>query len=242
MNEKKAYNSLLEKEKYQWILFDADETLFSFDSFRGLQLMFSQFDIIFTADDYKKYQLKNKSLWVEYQNKEISALQLQCQRFSHWAEKLGKSPQDLNNLFLHAMADVCLPLEGAVSLLNALRGKTKLGIITNGFKALQEVRLERNGLKEHFDLLVISEEVGVAKPHINIFEHALSKMGNPERSQVLMVGDNPDSDILGGINIGFNTCWLNVNKKPVPENIIPHYEVSSLADLEELLLGKKTNE
>ncbi|WP_435431314.1 HAD-IA family hydrolase, partial [Shigella sonnei] len=44
-------------------------------------------------------------------------------------------------------------------------GNAKIGIITNGFSALQQVRLERTGLRDYFDLLVISEEVGVAKPN-----------------------------------------------------------------------------
>ena len=63
------------------------------------------------------------------------------------------------------MAEICTPLPGAVSLLNAIRGNAKIGIITNGFSALQQVRLERTGLRDYFDLLVISEEVGVAKPN-----------------------------------------------------------------------------
>ena len=55
------------------------------------------------------------------------------------------------------MAEICTPLPGAVSLLNAIRGNAKIGIITNGFSALQQVRLERTGLRDYFDLLVISE-------------------------------------------------------------------------------------
>jgi putative hydrolase of the HAD superfamily/5'-nucleotidase len=116
-----------------------------------------------------------------------------------------------------------------------LKGRAKLGIITNGFVELQQVRLERTGLREHFELLVISEEVGVAKPHRDIFEHALTIMGSPQRDNVLMVGDNPDSDILGGINAGLDTCWFNRENKPIPDGIIPKYQVSSLWGLEQLL-------
>ena len=82
---------------------------------------------------------------------------------------------------------------------------------------------------------MISEEVGVAKPHRDIFEHALTIMGRPQRDNVLMVGDNPDSDILGGINAGLDTCWFNRENKPIPDGIIPKYQVSSLWGLEQLL-------
>ncbi len=83
----------------------------------------------------------------------------------------------LNDAFINAMAEICTPLPGAVSLLNAIRGNAKIGIITNGFSALQQVRLERTGLRDYFDLLVISEEVGVAKPNKKIFDYALEQAG-----------------------------------------------------------------
>ncbi len=222
---------------YDWILFDADDTLFHFDAFRGLQRMFAGYDIDFTADDYAAYQLVNKPLWVQYQNGEISAQQIQHRRFQPWAEQLQVSAQKLNSAYMAAMAEICTPIDGAISLLAALKGKAKLGIITNGFTELQQVRLERTGLRHHFELLVISEEIGAAKPHRDIFDHALAIMGHPEREQVLMVGDNPDSDIVGGINAGLHTCWVNVDGRAAPEGVRPHYEVRSLRELEHLLNG-----
>lgn len=222
-------------KNYEWIIFDADDTLFHFDAFAGLQLMFSRSGVTFTAEDYETYQVLNKSLWVEYQNAKISAQQLQQRRFSVWAERLVMDPADLNHAFMQAMADICSPIEGAVSLLNTLKGNVKLGIITNGFVALQDIRLQRTGLKEHFDILVISEQIGVAKPHRDIFDHAITLMGNPDRQKVLMVGDNPDADIVGGINAGLDTCWLNRNDKTLSADITPNYQVSSLWHLEQLL-------
>jgi YjjG family noncanonical pyrimidine nucleotidase len=220
---------------YHWVLFDADETLFHFDAFRGLKQMFNTYGIDFTENDFEEYQNINKPLWVHYQNGHLTAKQVQCDRFNHWAKKLNIEPAVLNSGFLKAMADICEPIDGAVNLLNALKGNAKLGIITNGFVELQQVRLEATGLDHYFDVLVISEEVGVAKPHPAIFEHAWALMGNPPREHVLMVGDNPDSDILGGINAGFDTCWLNTHRRTAPAGIKPKYEVSSLEDLERLL-------
>ncbi len=185
--------------KWDWIFFDADETLFTFDSFGGLQRMFLDYSVTFTAEDFQDYQAVNKPLWVDYQNGAITALQLQHQRFDVWAERLNVSPGALNEAFLNAMADICAPLPGAVSLLDSLKGKVKLGIITNGFTALQQIRLERTGLRDHFDALVISEEVGVPKPDPRIFDYALAQGRNPDRDRVLMVGDTAESDILGGM-------------------------------------------
>ncbi|MXR69312.1 pyrimidine 5'-nucleotidase [Shewanella sp. JBTF-M18] len=222
--------------KYQWILFDADETLFHFDAFKGLQLMFSRFGVDFTLADFEEYQTVNLPLWVDYQDGKISARHLQVTRFERWAEKLSVTAEHLNSAFLKAMADICTLLPGAAELVDALYGKVKMGIITNGFTDLQTVRLERTGLLHAFSPVVISEEVGVAKPDVAIFEHALSQMAHPPREHVLMVGDNPHSDIQGGLNAGFDTCWLNRASQPAPEGITPHYQVASLTELQHLLL------
>ena len=224
-------------QQWDWILFDADDTLFHFDAFGGLQRLFKGYNVNFTSDDYHEYQAINKPLWVEYQNGAISALQLQHQRFNGWAEKLSVTPDALNSGFLSAMAEICVPLEGAVALLNALKGKVNMGIITNGFTALQQERLQRTGFRDYFDLLVISEQVGYAKPHPAIFNYALEKMGQPSPQRVLMVGDNPDSDILGGINAGLRTCWLNADGREKPVAITPDWQVSSLHELQSILFA-----
>lgn len=100
---------------------------------------------------------------------------------------------------------------------------------------MQQIRLERTGLRDYFDLLVISEQVGVAKPDSRIFDHALEQAGNPDRSRVLMVGDTAESDILGGINAGLSTCWLNTHHREQPAGIQPTWTVASLSELEQLL-------
>ncbi|EOR9968027.1 pyrimidine 5'-nucleotidase [Escherichia coli] len=202
--------------KWDWIFFDADETLFTFDSFTGLQRMFLDYSVTFTAEDFQDYQAVNKPLWVDYQNGAITSLQLQHGRFESWAERLKVEAGLLNDAFINAMAEICTPLPGAVSLLNAIRGNAKIGIITNGFSALQQVRLERTGLRDYFD-------------------YALEQAGNPDRSRVLMVGDTAESDILGGINAGLATCWLNAHHREQPEGIAPTWTVSSLHELEQLL-------
>ena len=225
-------------ENYEWILFDADETLFHFDAFAGLRHMFANYNIEFSAKDYQHYQNINKGLWDQYQNHEINASQVKQQRFQYWADKLDTCPHELNQAFLDSMALICKTIDGADALLENLYDKAKLGIITNGFSALQEVRLEKTGLKKYFDLVVVSEEVGVAKPHPDIFNHAISNMGNPLRKNVLMVGDNLHSDIIGGNQAGFDTCWFNPTKQPQHNTIRPTYQVQSHEQLNKLLTVK----
>lgn len=222
--------------KYQWLLFDADETLFSFDDFAGLKKLFIGYDVQFSEQDYHEYKQVNKPLWTAYQEQRISAQTLKTERFNLWAEKLGVSANELNSGFLNAMAQICVPLPGAVALLESLSSRVNMAIITNGFTELQQARLENTGLKHYFQDVVISEQVGLAKPDVAIFEHTLAKLNHQDKASVLMVGDNPHSDILGGMQAGIDTCWLNHHAKPVPDNIEPTYEVANLDQLRHLLL------
>ncbi|GAL27020.1 5'-nucleotidase YjjG [Vibrio variabilis] len=177
------------------------------------------------------------SHFVDYQDGKITADQLKQIRFEGWAAKLGITPLEMNSAFLEAMADICTLLPGAKELLDAISGRAKLGIITNGFTELQAIRLERTGLTNYFEHVVISEQVGVAKPDLGIFDHAHRLMGLPCKSKVLMVGDNPHSDVLGGINFGVETCWLNTQGAAAPEGITPNYEVNSLTQLKNVLIA-----
>lgn len=221
--------------KYSYVLFDADETLFRFDILAGMTRMFKKYGVNFTKDDYIHYQKTNKQLWVDYQNSVISADYLQVTRFNEWSAKLNVSAKELNDAFLDAMAQICEPLPGAVELLNKLKPHARLGIITNGFARLQTVRLEHTGLKDMFEWLVISELVGIAKPNKAIFEHTFELMGNPNKSQILMVGDTASSDILGGNNVGIDTCWLQHPGEQLPEGITPTYTITKLEQLQPIL-------
>ena len=211
---------------YQWVLFDADETLFHFDAKTGLERLFSRYDIVFSEQDYDDYQKVNKSLWLQYQHNEITATQLQITRFQEWENRLSIPAERLNAGFLEVMVEVCEPILGVMSMLAKLSIQAKIGIVTNGFTALQKKRLKNTNIGQYIDLLVISEQVGVAKPELKFFEFALEKMDITSLKQVLMVGDNLHTDILGGINAGFDTCWFNPSNSTNETQIEPTFTIN----------------
>lgn len=224
--------------KYQWILFDADETLFSFRSFGGLQKVLARYGLEFNEQDYAAFQAVNQRLWIAYQNQEIDAEGLQRQRFSRLAALTGEDPLKLNALLMEEMALLSLPLENTVATLQALQGKCKMGIITNGFNAMQQKRLDNTQTAPFFELLVVSENVGIAKPDKRIFEYAFAQMGNVDKRRILMVGDTLSSDIVGGQNAGIDTCWFNPHQKPNDSDVRPTYEIHSMLQLIEVASGQ----
>ncbi len=224
--------------KYEWILFDADETLFSFNSYLGLKPLLSRYGVEFSEEDYAAFQAVNKPLWVEYQEKKINAKELQTRRFAHLSALTGQDPLVLNQELMAQMALVSTPLEGVMDMLSALVGKVKMGIITNGFHALQQKRLENTKTTDFFEMVVVSEIVGAAKPAPEIFEYAFERIEDLNKRSVLMVGDTLTSDILGGNQVGIDTCWFNPQQQPNDTTIQPTYEIQHIRQLVEIASGQ----
>ena len=114
----------------------------------------------------------------------------------------------------------------------------RIAYITNGLDNVQRPRLEASPLAEHAAVVVISDEVGVAKPHAGIFDIAFERMGTPDRSDVTLVGDSLTADIAGGAAYGVSTIWYAppavadpASEGPSPTHRITHLrELPSIAD------------
>lgn len=199
--------------------------------------MMERYGVPFNEQDYEQFQAVNKPLWVAYQNKEITAQDLQRIRFEKIAQQTGQEPLALNHELMAEMALLSQPLENVREMLDSLFGKVKMAIITNGFQALQQKRLENTRLNKYFDVVVVSETVGAAKPAPQIFESAFAQMRHVDKHAILMVGDTLSSDVQGGINVGIDTCWFNPTKQPNSTTIQPTYEIAEILDLVKIVSG-----
>ncbi|MYB76269.1 MAG: HAD family hydrolase [Chloroflexi bacterium] len=83
-----------------------------------------------------------------------------------------------------------------------------LGMITNGDGAQQRQKLEQMGIAERFDSVVVSGDVGFAKPQREIFDRGAEELGLAP-NELLFIGDNPENDVLGAMQAGWHAIWLN---------------------------------
>ncbi|MCI2424207.1 HAD family hydrolase [Saccharopolyspora sp. K220] len=110
----------------------------------------------------------------------------------------------------------------------------RLAVITNAPSAYQRKKIAAVGLADAFDQLVISDELGVAKPDPRIFHTACRALGlSPE--EVVHVGDKLDADALGATQAGLHGVWLNRNGTEAPTGHVP--TITSLFELPELLVS-----
>ena len=98
-------------------------------------------------------------------------------------------------------------------------------------------RLRITGLNEFFEHIVISEQLGYSKPSREFFDHCHGLSGSPMHDMVLVIGDTLTSDIGGGLNYGYHTCWYNYHKSENQSEYRPHYEVQSHKEIQQLLLA-----
>ena len=110
-----------------------------------------------------------------------------------------------------------------------------LALITNGAADTQRAKLAALGIEHWFDAVVVSAEIGIAKPDAAIFELALDSLA-VEREAVWHVGDSLTTDVAGGRGAGLTAVWLNRTGVPrTRDEPEPDLEIRSLLELIPLL-------
>ena len=230
-------------KKYRHIFFDLDRTLWDFDA--AAEVAFERI--------YEKYELKslgipsahefhevyhplNEQLWVMYRADQITKEDLNRTRFMKPLEHYGihdvELADHLSEDYVYWSPRIVRLIPGTMELLDYLKPKYHLHLITNGFQEVQHTKLSGSGLETYFETLTVSEEVGVKKPNPEIFQYAMRK-AHAAAKESLMIGDEMAVDIDGARAAGMDTLLFN----PKRENVVGKrtFEVHDLLEVKELL-------
>ena len=142
---------------------------------------------------------------------------------------------DVDKLYRQYLNASAVLIDGAIDLLESLKGKYPLYIVTNGVAATQYNRLAKSGLDKYFDGIFISEEAGAQKPQMEFFEYCFEKMGRRDVEHMLIIGDSLTSDMRGGNNAGIDTMWYNPKGAENHTEVRLNYTVGTLAEMKDLL-------
>jgi 2-haloacid dehalogenase len=223
------------RTRFPWLLFDVDDTLFDFRAAEASALAqaFQGAGIAFDAAWLPVYREVNARTWRALEEGRLSPERLRVERFVALFEQLGLDldPDAFGDRYLHGLRTQAQLVPGATEVLDAVLPGRRLALVTNGLADVQRPRLAASSIVDRIDVVVISEEEGVAKPDPAIFDIALERMGRPARHDVLVIGDSLSSDIAGGLGAGLATAWYNPAGLPLTAGIHPTFEIAGLADL-----------
>ncbi len=227
--------------RYDFVLLDADNTLFDFDrsEHEAIRLTLEAFSIPCTPETEARYVSINSALWAMLDRGEASREWLVVERFARLVKELGADadPAALNRTYLANLGEQSFLLPGAEEVCRSLSGRCTLAILTNGVASAQRGRFNRSPLAGLIPHLFISEEVGASKPSPAFFRPVLSALGVTDLSRALMVGDNLISDMGGAAALGLDTAWFNPRRLPNPGPVRPTWELATLEQLPPLVLG-----
>jgi len=226
-------------KKYEVLLFDVDGTLLDFDKAEeeGIEGLLNHFGVPVTAENKHKYHITNKRYWEMLERGEITRDRLLGQRFEEYFGEFGVQVDgnEVDKLYRQYLNASAVLIDGAIELLESVKGKYPLYIVTNGVAATQYNRLAKSGLDKYFDGIFISEEANAQKPQPAFFEYCFEKMGRRDVENMLIIGDSLTSDMRGGNNAGIDTMWYNPHKSENHTEVHLDYIVETLDEIKEML-------
>ena len=226
---------MLNKHSITDIFFDLDHTLWDFEKNSALtfEKIFNSIDIPFDIQDFLEYyEPINHAYWKLYRENKISQKELRFNRFSETFKLLKVSISDkriieISEQYIQHLSSFTHLFDGAIELLDSLKYRYKLHIITNGFNQAQHYKIKNSGLEVYFDHIFTSDKVGYKKPHPQIFIKALT-VTNALASSSLMIGDSFEADILGALNQGMHAIHFNSHGEEKHDKCPIVYSLSEL--------------
>ncbi len=228
---------------YTHVLFDADDTLFDFQ--RACRLSIAETVRQMTGGDipgaFDIYERSNRRWWDRFEKGEATMDQLSVGRFIDFTADMNLqhvgTPEQWRDVYQRNLGSCPVMVDGAQELCFRLKGRCRMYIVTNGIAAVQRDRMSRSQVKDCFEELFISQELGCRKPQPEYFEKVLERLGDVDKRNILVVGDSLTSDIAGSIAAGLDVCWFNPHGKDAGD-LQPAYTVSRLDEIDAIVLGE----
>ncbi len=229
------------KTKITDIFFDLDHTLWDFEanSKRAFEKLLKKHQIPVQINDFLKiYEPVNREYWEQYAKQQKTKTEVKYNRLTDTFKALNI---DISQQLIEILADEYLDflkresilMDGALGILDYLKNKYRLHILTNGFIEVQTDKMQYSGLEPYFETMITTEETGKLKPHPDVFNYALQKAGTFAHKSY-MIGDNFQSDILGARNVGMHAIHFDPEgKNDIDFKIIP--KVKHLLEIKEIL-------
>lgn len=225
---------------YDTLLFDVDNTLLDFEaneaeSFRNLMQEKGE---TFSEEMFEVYKTMNDQMWRAIERGEETTSEVVNTRFARLMSKYGRQVDGVEweNCYRSYLNHGIQEMPFVHEVLEQLKEKCRLYVITNGVEETQHYRLERAGLKPYFEDIFISQSIGAGKPSKEFFDYVKNHIEEFDAGRTLVIGDALTSDILGGQMAGIDTCWFCREDAVLTLDEEPTYVIHDLRDLMEIVV------
>lgn len=172
---------------------------------------------------------------VSRQSMEMARRQIVRQAFANLDFDGGELADSIADRYSVVREEAIYPFPGAIDTIRSFRSKgLRLAMVTNGSSASQRGKINRFGLAQLFDHILIEGEVGFGKPDERIYLKALSALGT-DASDTWMIGDNPLWDVTAPQKLGIRGIWVNSRKREDKPDPAPFLTVASLMEVMDYL-------
>ena len=225
--------------RYDLLCCDADETLLDFK--KAEETAFFEacgaLGIPAGAEDCRRYSEINLACWKLFEQGRLTQPELRVRRFAELLSEMGRGedPAALTAAYEKALSRQGWALPGAAEALERWRRRVRVIIVTNGVAAVQHGRFAASPFPWMEKELLISQEVGAAKPDPRMICLAMESAGVTDPRRVLMLGDSLSSDIAAAANAGVDACWYNPRGKTNDSGLSVRYEIRNLDEVDDLL-------
>ena len=225
--------------RYQYLLFDADNTLFDFDAanHNAFAQTCQYCGLTYSEELYEFYESFNRPLWHQLDKGEVTKEFLVVERFRRFlaAMNVDADPAECNRIQLSGLGSSTVLLPHALEVIEQLSQTHKLYIVTNAVASVQRARLAGSAIAPYITAAFISEEAGAAKPSKAYFDYVFAHIDGITPDNCLVIGDSLSSDVQGAINAGLPACWYNLKNDPRPADMAIDYEIHDLRELYDIV-------
>ena len=224
------------------LFFDLDRTLWDFEknSENALNILFHDLGLDKQLRSFqgfhKTYKEINAKLWYDYGRGKITKDILRIKRFQDTLSSYKIDSPDLAKRLGDGYVEIS-PYQtqlfpNTIEVLTDLKKEYELHIITNGFKEVQFIKLENSGIRDFFDVIVCSEDVGKNKPAPDVFHYSLSQAG-AKAQESIMIGDDYQVDVIGAEGAGIKGVLFDPHKKY--DEGTHEFHISDLIEMHDIL-------
>jgi HAD superfamily hydrolase (TIGR01509 family) len=215
----------------KYIFFDLDETLsdHKYACQKGIEALMKLYPVLRVKTveqlEFEFWQLLNSN-YIQVLKGNLSMYNTRIERIAALFRGCDYDPPaDIENLAeiyvkYYNQALRAIPRITEV-LIKFKENNYQIVVLTNGFKEGQYKKLDSCKLTPYIDMIITSEEIGVAKPDYAIYKAALDRC-NIAANEVIMIGDSWENDILSAHELGMKTIWLNRRNEKCPNSSITH--------------------